>query len=694
MKKAGVIAAVLVILIALWGSSDAALAANVNPDWPTPTPTPAPASHSVFVPNGIVGRVTPEDDIDPSYGYGITPTPSPSGNQNGNNQNQGGGGGWFGNLASQAGQVVDGVKQVFHSVTIHFSYFSLMQAVDQALTRSGQEALGKASEPIKKQAEQVFILMTGFSADGLEHIHAAGGINLYGATKSLWRALRNIALAFLPLVFLANLLTYFAAGDLGPRAYTESLLQIALTTVFIIASLFLAHWVIRIGWGTSRLIAGMHIATGGATSSAASGPTALAKYAAASLGGSALLGLATFLLNPLLAVGIGVFGFYLTMFFLFLLIMAIMAIGLANIAIIAIAVIVVVMSPLAIVVGQFPGFRWVYGMWLKVLVGVAVYPVLSAILLQIWGVIAKISGLHPIAFLVHLAIIGLIVALNGWLAKVSFAAIGEASKKAWGATKALMGTAIGGAILLGSGGLGALASGTTAATATTTASATTGASTAAGATAAGSGVTGVKGMLSRMGSGLQGLLGGGNVSPGALQQSAARLRLAGQFMPGGLGKATRALGDFQATRASSMTQSIAEQRRADKASLGDYQLQTANYLQGRHITNPKIHKAAAREAQRVGQTIQRHPYRSAFESFLQEQGMSTQDFVQQAAIAQVDLAQIDPKGNALRASETKVLVHEQNAATAKIARLRQAAKGAPYEDIFNSLAPSQRFSSL
>ncbi len=578
---------------------------------------------------------------------------------------------------SSAGKVVKGVQQIYHSVTIHFSYAGLMDALNMALTRGTMESLSKASQPIQDQAEKVFLLMAGFNAQGLKHISIGDGVNLYNATVNLWRSVRNIALAFLPLVFLANLLAYFSSGDLGPRAYIDALLQLALSAVFIVASLYLAHWVIRIGWGTGRLLASQTITTGHTTSTASSGVVALVKLVAKSFGVGLIGGLVAFVINPLIGVGIGVFAFYLAMFILFLAIMAIMAIGWASITVIALAVIVVVLSPLAIVVGQLPGFRWVYGMWIKVLVGVAVYPVLNAVLLQIWGVLAKVGGLNAIAFLIHLAMVGMIIAVNGWLAKISGGALAEAGRKAKSVVTGAISAAAGGAIWVGTGGLGGLGA------AAATAGGGLGGGGAAGAVAGGGGFQ--KWLGSRI-SGFarnfsRNAFGAGEQTPASLHQNAARLRLAGSFMPGSMGRVANGLAGYQAGKAHAMQSNAAAQRdsiRSQRDADRDRVNSLRPFLREHGINHNGTINHARDEAQTVMKTLRQHPHFAEFQEFLKGQNLQTTDFVRQAAIARMSLNHVHQRDEA-------VIKDMRDNARNQLSTLGAQAKGQPFEDLFDQV---------
>jgi hypothetical protein len=187
----------------------------------------------------------------------------------------------------------------------------------------------------------------------------------------------------------------------------------------------------------------------------------------------------------------GLVFFYVFLFQVIFAFMLMSALILSYYALLVIAVFLVVFSPIAIMLGGLYQFRWIYGMWMKILTGVTVLPMVNAVFLRLWAEMGWGAGLGSGTItrgILNLGFISLMIAINGKIGIFVFGPMIKAARSAWDATKSV------GKVLVAVAGLaaGGMAAGGLAAEGA--AGATAAASTAAGdAAAIGSTATGAVG---------------------------------------------------------------------------------------------------------------------------------------------------------------------------------------------------------
>jgi hypothetical protein len=207
---------------------------------------------------------------------------------------------------------------------------------------------------------------------------------------------------------------------------------------FAWGSYILINYVISIGWGLASFIMGMDI------SGSAGSKYAVVEHVAA---GIVRIASGNF---P------GIIFFYLTVFFLIFAFMLLGALKLSYYAIIIVAVMCVAIAPVVIVLGGIPQFRWVYGLWMKILSGVLLLPIFNALMIQLWATLARPgSGSSILVVATNLGLLSLLISVNGKVGQFTFGPALEAGKKALGATL-MVGKLLVSAAAVAAGGSGAI----------------------------------------------------------------------------------------------------------------------------------------------------------------------------------------------------------------------------------------------
>jgi hypothetical protein len=304
---------------------------------------------------------------------------------------------------------------------IEFTADAMADGWNKALSILGKKAMADARPEIERAALAVFTLPAYFNSQGLEGV--ADG-SLMVPTKKLWGELYGIAMVFLPLVAVVNMASVYTQGLSAPVArgeMIESLLRVLMVFASATGSYLLCSAALKIGWGITGVLIDSGIeGTWGS----------IAVLLAGELVGT-VVGMAT-------TGVVGLLFFYVFAFTLILALMLLSAFALSYFAILTISVFLMAVAPLVIVIGELPQFRWLYGLWVKIGLGILLIPLVNAVLLRAWSLMSFNLDLGAIVkAIVNLGFVGLIVGINYTIGTKVFAPVLQAGRMAWDSTKAL-----------------------------------------------------------------------------------------------------------------------------------------------------------------------------------------------------------------------------------------------------------------
>lgn len=303
----------------------------------------------------------------------------------------------------------------------YFDTTSWLDALLHTLTKDSSKSVSKFQPALKTIALSAFQYMLDFDTDGLEGVK---GGSLIEPAKKIWRVSFGVALALFPLVMVVNIFLTYSQGLGAGSARAEmvqNLVEGMVLLGFAWGSYILVNYIISIGWGLASFILDAKIA--------------------ASVGGkyAVVEQLVTRIVVMYTSNVFGLVYFYLLVFFLIFAFMLLGALSLSYYAIIVVAVMCLAIAPVMIVLGGIPQFRWLYGFWMKILSGVLILPVFNALMIRLWGVLARpaaLSGLGGsiMSVVTSLGLLSILITINGKVGQLTFGPALDAARKAGRAT--------------------------------------------------------------------------------------------------------------------------------------------------------------------------------------------------------------------------------------------------------------------
>ncbi|KAA3643981.1 MAG: hypothetical protein DWQ07_17850 [Chloroflexi bacterium] len=300
------------------------------------------------------------------------------------------------------------VQQIFQTIKniVTLSRDSLVDAYEGLLEHAVTNRMAPYISQLREALNASFLLINDYSIDGMEGV--ANG-QLVQPTETMWWMMLSVGMAFASLVMVLNILSLVSPQD-DPRPFSLSLLTGIAQELpwFVLAggSLWLTNLLINIFWGTAGLLGELRIG----------GVANVALELAAKL---------MPLLFGIFVPGLNIIVFYVIVGLFFLILAVIVALMLGHMALIVLAMLWIVTSPIVIVLGRLPPFRWVYGMWLRLGGGVLLIPVVNVVLYH--GVYLLLDVFDGFGALVSagvaLGLIGLLISVNFTVGKLVFGPI-------------------------------------------------------------------------------------------------------------------------------------------------------------------------------------------------------------------------------------------------------------------------------
>jgi len=323
----------------------------------------------------------------------------------------------------------------------HNEYFfdttSWISALLHTLSADSSKSANKYKPILKEAAKNALGLLLDFDTDGINGI---GHGQLVGPAQRIWKVSFGVALALFPLVMVVNVFLVYSQG-LGAGTARAEMVQNLIEGMVLLGiawgSYILVNHVISIGWGLASFI--MEVEISGSAGS---------KYAVVEQVVAGVIRIASGNFP-------GIIFFYLTVFFLIFAFMLLGALKLSYYAMIVVAVMCVVIAPIVIVLGGIPQFKWIYGLWMKILSGVLLLPIFNALMIRLWATLTRSGPESNILVVVtNLGLLSLLITINGKVGQFTFGPVLEAGKKALGATL-MVGKLLVSAAAIASGGSGA-----------------------------------------------------------------------------------------------------------------------------------------------------------------------------------------------------------------------------------------------
>jgi hypothetical protein len=331
--------------------------------------------------------------------------------------------------------VVTGVSSFF------FDTRSLFSLVNSTLTGIVSKSVTQVIPQWEQPLNFALLFTVSYSADGLEQVRGIEGrVDLAEKIYPYWRISLSVAVAFFPLILIANIAQSYTSGSSAPVARAEMLSSVVFALLrfgFVASSWWAANTVIKISWGLAQQLAEVSI-----------GPS-----------GSEIAALLTRLilkttLSSLVQPGTALLIFYLLLFVFFLTILLITALLLSHYAFIALSAIFIVLAPIVIAVGALPFFGWLYGTWLKTVSGILLLPVANVLILKLAFTILPLeAGASIVRLATALGVIGVLISVNFTIAKTVYTPVLQAAKMA-GKSVIGLGKLAGSLALAGAGGAG------------------------------------------------------------------------------------------------------------------------------------------------------------------------------------------------------------------------------------------------
>lgn len=331
--------------------------------------------------------------------------------------------------------VVTGVSSFF------FDTRSLFNLVNSTLAGIVDKSITQVIPQWEQPLNFALLFTVGYSADGLEQVRSIEGrVNLAEKIYPYWRISLSVAVAFFPLILIANIAQSYTSGSSAPVARAEMLSSVVLALLrfaFVASSWWAANTVIKVSWGLAQQLAEVDI-----------GPS-----------GSEIAALLTRLilkttLSSLVRPGTALLIFYLLLFVFFLTLLLITALLLSHYAFIALSAIFIVLAPIVIAVGALPFFGWLYGTWLKTVSGILLLPVADVLILKLAFTILPLeTGVSIVRLATALGVIGVLISVNFTIAKTVYTPVLQAAKMA-GKSVIGLGKLAGSLALAGAGGAG------------------------------------------------------------------------------------------------------------------------------------------------------------------------------------------------------------------------------------------------